>query len=166
MHSPGSSSASSAFPKSKWVGFPLLLGTRFFPRDIFEDAAIPLCSGLRVCLPPRSLPPLQLLLQGSRGFYVRAECASLPSHTSDMLSARLQAIGGTRTLTSLDSQPCRPLLALHVRVSVPSLSPRQCGSPLQPVCDVPCCLRPTEAGSATGPSPLEATDVFTFVTAR
>ena len=44
-------------------------------------------TGLRVCLPPRSLPPLQVSLQGGRGFYVRAERASLPSHASDMLSA-------------------------------------------------------------------------------
>jgi hypothetical protein len=34
---------------------------------------------------------------------------SLPSHASDTLSARLQAIGGTRTCTSLDSQRCRLL---------------------------------------------------------
>src|SRR5262249_5403488 len=47
--------------------------------------------------------------QGSRGFYIRAERASLPSHASDMLSARLQAIGGTRTSTSQDSQLCRLL---------------------------------------------------------
>jgi hypothetical protein len=51
-------------------------------------------------LPPRSFLPLQVPLQGSRGFYVRAERTSLPSHASDMLSARLQAIGRTRTFTS------------------------------------------------------------------
>jgi hypothetical protein len=76
----------------------------------FEAAAISLCSGLRDCLPPRSFPPLQIPLQGGRGFYVRAERASLPSHASDILSARLQAIGGARTFTSLDSQHCRLLL--------------------------------------------------------
>jgi hypothetical protein len=48
--------------------------SRFFPRtrfstdEIFEAAAIPLCSGLQVCLPPRSFLPLQVSLQGSRGF--------------------------------------------------------------------------------------------------
>jgi hypothetical protein len=31
----------------------------------------------------------------------------LPSHASDLLSARLQAIGGARTFTSQDSQPCQ-----------------------------------------------------------
>src|SRR5580700_3613412 len=67
---------------------------------------------LRVCLPPRSLPPLRVNPQGSRGFYIRAERASLPSHASDMLSARLQAIGGTRTFTSQDSQLCRLLTPL------------------------------------------------------
>ena len=38
--------------------------------------------------------------------------SSLPSHASDMLSARLQAIGGTRTSTSQDSQLCRLLTPL------------------------------------------------------
>jgi hypothetical protein len=33
----------------------------------------------------------------------------LPSHASDLLSARLQAIGGARTFTSQDSQPCQQL---------------------------------------------------------
>src|SRR5437762_4811270 len=69
---------------------------------------------LTVCLPPRSFLPLQVKLTGQpRLLYVRAERASLPLHASDMLSARLQAIGGARTLTSQDSQHCRllPLLA-------------------------------------------------------
>src|SRR5437016_22178 len=65
---------------------------------------------LTVCLPPRSFLPLQVKLTGQpRLLYVRAERASLPSHASDMLSARLQAIGGTRTFTSQDSQLCRLL---------------------------------------------------------
>src|SRR2546429_5792625 len=84
--------------------------TRLFAEQHFVAAASPLCSGLRVCLPPGSLLPLQVPLQGSGGVYVRAERASLPLHASDMLSARLQAIGGARTLTSQDSQHCRLLL--------------------------------------------------------
>src|SRR5437660_8516611 len=64
---------------------------------------------LTVCLPPRSFLPLQVKLTGQpRLLYVRAERASLPSHASGMLAARLQAIGGTRTFTSQDSQHCRP----------------------------------------------------------
>ena len=47
--------------------------------------------------------------RAAEAFYIRAERASLPSHASDMLSARLQAIGGTRTFISQDSQPCRLL---------------------------------------------------------
>ena len=109
MHLPGSCSASSAFP-TKWLGrLPALFREHDFPRRVFEVSAISLCSGLRVCLSPRSFLPLQLSLQGSRDVYVRAEHASLPSHASDILSARLQAIGGTRTFTSQDSQPCRLL---------------------------------------------------------
>jgi hypothetical protein len=100
------------------VGFPLLSANTIFHGTIFGAAAISLCSGLCVCSPPRSFLPLQKTnpLQGSRGFYVRAERASLPSHASDMLSARLQAIGGTRTYTSQDSQPCR-LLTIPLRPS-------------------------------------------------
>ena len=87
---------------------------------LFEAAAISLCSGLQVCLPPRSLLPLQVPLQGSRGVFVQAERASLPSHALDKLAARLQAIGGARTFTSRDSQPCRLLLTARYFSSCPS----------------------------------------------
>jgi hypothetical protein len=70
-------------------------------------------TGLRACLPPRSFPPLQIPLQGGRGFYVRAERASLPPHAPDMLSVRIQAIDRKRTSTFLDLQPCRPLRVPH-----------------------------------------------------
>ena len=94
----------------------LMFRERDFPRVRFETAAISLCSGLTVCSPHRSLPPLQFPLQGGRDFYIRAKRASLPPHASDMLSAQLQAIDGTRTLTSPDSQPCRllPIIAYAV----------------------------------------------------
>jgi hypothetical protein len=58
---------------------------------------------------PRSSLPLRILPQGSRGFYVRAERASLPPHAPDMLTVRIQATDGTRTFTSLDPRPCRLL---------------------------------------------------------
>jgi len=89
---------------SRW--FPR---TRFFRGLVLEVADISLCSGLRVCSPPRSLPPLQMFPQGSRGFYIRAYRASLPLHAPDMLSVRIQAIDRKRTSTFLDLQPCRPL---------------------------------------------------------
>ena len=47
--------------------------------------------------------------QGSRGFAIRAEHASLPPHASDLLTIRSQAIDGVRTYTPRDSQPCRLL---------------------------------------------------------
>lgn len=59
------------------------------------------------CLPDRSYR-CSLSPQGSRGFYVRAEHASLPPHASDMLTT-VHAIGGVGTYTPLDSQPCRLL---------------------------------------------------------
>jgi hypothetical protein len=59
---------------------------------IFEVANISLCSGLQVCSPPRSsLVRCEYSLQGSRGFYVRAERGSLPPRVSDMLTAQRQA---------------------------------------------------------------------------
>jgi hypothetical protein len=51
--------------------------------------------------------------QGSRDFYIRAERASLPPHTPDMLAVRIQVIDGARTFTLQDSQPCR-LLPFHL----------------------------------------------------
>jgi hypothetical protein len=114
---PGSSSVSSAFPMWKRGSAPSFVRERDFPRDAFEAAAISLCSSLTVCSPHRSLPPLQFSLQGGRGFYVQAERASLPPHALDMLPARLQAIGGTRTFTSLDSQPCRLLIPQGVTLA-------------------------------------------------
>jgi hypothetical protein len=59
--------------------------------------------------------------RAAEALYIRAERVSLPSHASDMLSARLQAIGGTRTFTSQDSQPCR-LLTNDADVSTVPLS--------------------------------------------
>src|SRR6476619_3698892 len=64
-------------------------------------------------LSPRSFLPLRILLQGSRGFYVRAYRALLPPHAPDMLTVRIQVIDGTGTFTQSDSQPCRLLTSLH-----------------------------------------------------
>src|SRR5215471_2621357 len=96
---------SSAFPMWKHGSASSLVRERDFPRAAFRG-----CSYFVMFRPHRSLPPLQFSPQGGRGFYVRAERASSPPHASDMLSARLQAIGGTRTFTSQDSQPCRLLI--------------------------------------------------------
>jgi hypothetical protein len=123
-----------------------------FPRRVFEVSAISLCSSLRVCFSPRSFLPLQLPLQGSRDVYVRAEHASLPSHASDMLSARLQAIGGTRTFTSQDSQPCQLLTFRHLIAPVlrigqfawkPNLLHRRILSLIRRTLGRPNCRRPS-----------------------
>ena len=55
-------------PSFDWVSFPLPSVNTTFHGSAFEAAAISLCSGLRVCSPPRSFLPLQVPLQGSRGF--------------------------------------------------------------------------------------------------
>jgi hypothetical protein len=73
--------------KEEWVG------TRFFPRTRFSAAWISRLQLFRnvqasefARLPDRSYR-CKFPSKGSRGFYVRAERASLPSHASDMLSA-------------------------------------------------------------------------------
>jgi hypothetical protein len=138
---PVSSSVSSAFPQRGLGRLPASLREYDFSRGVFSRLqTFSLCSGLRVCLSPRSFLPLLNVPQGSRDFYIRAERASLPPHAPDMLAVRIQAIDGTRTSTLLDSQPCRPL---------PSPSPHTArpGSrelPVDPDCDhrwgFPCCL--------------------------
>src|SRR6476660_8337439 len=72
-------------------------------------------------LSPRSFLPLRILLQGSRGFYVRAYRALLPPHAPDMLTVRIQVIDGTGTFTQSDSQPCRLLTSLSGHYSASSL---------------------------------------------
>jgi len=110
VHLPVSSFVSSAFPKSRVGRLPASNPrTRLFADRLFEAADIPLCSGLRICSPPRSFPPLRIQPQGGRGFDIRAERASLPPHAPDLLTVRIRAIDGTRTFTSQDSQPCRLL---------------------------------------------------------
>jgi len=114
VHVPVSSSASSAFPMNALGRLSRYYPrTRLFVERVFEAAGIPLCSGLRICSPPRSFPPLRILPQGGRGFDIRAERASLPPHAPDLLTVRTQAIDSTRTCTSLGSQPCR-LLRIHL----------------------------------------------------
>jgi hypothetical protein len=68
---------------------PAFLRPNDFTTDrFFETAAISLCSGPRfACLPDRSYR-CDLPSQSSRGFYGRAEHASLPPHTSDKLTTR------------------------------------------------------------------------------
>jgi hypothetical protein len=89
VHMPGSSQSTAAFPRGcKRVGFPPQPRPATSRQEgTFEMIDIPVYrSGLQVCLPPRSLPPQQLMPLGSHGVYVRAECMSLPSCTSDMLA--------------------------------------------------------------------------------
>src|ERR1039458_8228765 len=64
-------------------------------------------------LAPQVVPTAAHVLQGSRGFYIRAERASLPPHAPDMLAVRIQVIDGARTSTLQDPQPCR-LLPFHL----------------------------------------------------
>jgi len=62
--------------------------------------------------------------------------------------------GGLRQFLGMSLSPC---CRFH---------PAKVGMPHRSDFGTPCCLRPTEAGSALGPSPFEATSAFTFVTAR
>jgi hypothetical protein len=66
-------------PSFDWVGIPLPSVNTTFHGSAFEAAAISLCSGLRVCSPPRSFLPLQVPLQGSRGFLTVNGLVGVPS---------------------------------------------------------------------------------------
>jgi hypothetical protein len=114
-------------PTGVWVGFPLQPANTTFHGASFGAADISLCSGLRVCSPPRSFLPLRLPAQGSRGFYVRVYRASLPPHAPDMLAARIQAIGGVGTFTRPDSQPCRLLPPVHASTPPSRAAPQDSG---------------------------------------
>jgi hypothetical protein len=72
-------------PRSDRVGAPLCTVQRLPYGALFEAAVIRSCSGPQVCLPPRSLLPIQCLPYGSRDFYVRASRGLLPPHAPDML---------------------------------------------------------------------------------
>jgi hypothetical protein len=77
-------------PRFDRVGFSATYPYNDFRTAIFLGAAdIPLCSGLQVCSPPRSLRPIRPSSYGRHGFYFRASYSSFPPHTSDMLTARI-----------------------------------------------------------------------------
>src|SRR5438552_11243754 len=75
----------------------------------FGTAAISLCSGLLVCLPPGSLLPLSVSQQGQlRRLHPSRTCVVAFARIGYAIG-RLQAINRTGTLTQLDSQFCRLL---------------------------------------------------------
>jgi hypothetical protein len=83
--------------------------TRFFRGLFLEVADISLCSGLRVCSPPRSLPPLRIFPAGQpRLLHPGLSCFVASAHTGYAIRP-IQAIDSERTSTFLDLQPCRPL---------------------------------------------------------
>ena len=105
------------------VSFPDVIGlspwevgsaSRFIHNATFRGNDFRGCRHFVMFRPPslfasQVAPTATALPQGSRGFYVRAERASLPSHAPDILAVRRQAIDGARTYTLLDSQHCRLL---------------------------------------------------------
>src|SRR5262245_37896644 len=88
---PVSSPVTSAFPKSPlgrlYHDIPL---NDFRAGRSYAAAVIRLSPGLRVCLPPRSSPPLhRISMQGGRSVYIRANRGSLPPRASDILAVRI-----------------------------------------------------------------------------
>ena len=100
---------SSAFPISRLGRLPASFREHDFPRVSFRGYSYFVMFRPPSLLASQIVPTAASSPAGQPRLYVRAERASLPSHASDMLSARLQAIGGTRTFISQDSQPCRLL---------------------------------------------------------
>jgi hypothetical protein len=123
--SPDAWSPTPAVPRSAYACFFLLViglpqmnigsASRYYPRTrLFTGLPFRSCRH-SITFRPLSLltspvvPTAAHVVQGSRGFYVRAYRALLPPHAPDMLAARIQAIGGAGTFTRPDSQPCRLL---------------------------------------------------------
>src|SRR5215469_17868131 len=69
--------------KGELVGFSLVSANTIFRGLVFEVAAISLCSGLTVCLPPRSFLPLQVKLTGQPRLFL------CPSRTCVVTFARI-----------------------------------------------------------------------------
>src|ERR1700720_2931536 len=84
--------------------------------------------------PPDRPYRCEILLQGSRGFYVRAYRALLPPHAPDMLTVRIQVIDGTRTFTLSDSQPCRLPTSLPRRYPASAVLRNLSATPRRPTC--------------------------------
>src|ERR1700731_1879325 len=109
-------------PRKEWVGFPRLVPRiTTSRRSVFRGCRYSLMFRPPSLLSPQIVPTAAILLQGSRGFYVRAYRALLPPHAPDMLTVRIQVIDGTGTFTLSDSQPCRLLTSLHRHYSASSL---------------------------------------------
>ena len=102
-------SASRFAPRLTTARGPVFRGCRYFV--MFRPPSL---------LTPQLVPTAAHRPQGSRGFYVRTHRASLPPHSPDMLTVRIQAIDGTGTCTLLDSQPCRLLTSLRGHYPLPS----------------------------------------------
>ena len=94
-----------------WVGYHNSSASkRLHAGPQFRGRRHYLRSGLQVCLPPRSSPPLPLTMrsraQGGRGVYIRAERDSLPPHASNMLAVRI----GQLTARGLPPRKTRSLV--------------------------------------------------------
>src|SRR5260221_7686655 len=101
-------------------------------RSVFRGCRYSLMFRPPSLLFPQIVPTAAILLQGSRGFYVRAYRALLPPHAPDMLTVRIQVIDGTGTFTLSDSQPCRLLTLLRRHYPASTLL-RPCPTPAMPV---------------------------------
>ena len=123
MLSPVSSTMSSAFPKERMGRLPACFVPRITTsrRSVFRGCRYSLMFRPPSLLSPQIVPTAAILLQGSRGFYVRAYRALLPPHAPDMLTVRIQVIDGAGTFTLSDSQPCRLLTSLPRRYSASSV---------------------------------------------
>ncbi len=80
----------------------------------FEAADISFCSGLRVCSPPRSFPPLCSSHRAAEAFTFGLNVLRCLRTHREYASRLIQVIDGVRTLTPLDPQPCRLLILLNM----------------------------------------------------
>ena len=89
-------------------------------------------------LAPRELPRFTATTDPAATVSSSADFPGFPVIRPTLLR---RFLGGTRTASPV---------ARHFLVTVLPLLPRRSDAPLQSACDPPCCLRPTEEGSASG----------------
>jgi hypothetical protein len=87
VHLPVSSSMSSAFPRGKLGQLPASFREHDFSRPNFRGCRHSFMFGPPSLLASQIVPTAVFIAQGSRGFYVRADRASLPPHAPNMLAA-------------------------------------------------------------------------------
>src|SRR5215469_9600846 len=127
---PVSSPRSSAFPNPLWVGFPFRSAKATFRGLVFEDADIPLCSGLGVGVVSQIAPTAASLPTGQPRLLRPGISCFVTSARSGYAIRPIPVIDGKRTSTFQDLQPCRLLQCLDFSIPINERHLKMAGPPL------------------------------------